>query len=109
MKRIVILSAGALAVAIPSLAASPADGPPRVASVAISNIVNEIARNTSIDSSRIPLSVQVPMDVAAAVCGLSPGVLTRQAETGMAQCTAQRTSSDLEDIVRQRVRDNEGK
>lgn len=79
---------------------------PPTASVTIIRVADDVARNIGVDASQIPLNVTVPLDVAAAVCGLDAAVLARQAERGIAQCTAQQTASGLDDIVRQRVRGN---
>jgi hypothetical protein len=78
----------------------------QLASVTILRVADDVARNIGVDASQIPLNVTVPLDVAAAVCGIDVSVLARQADNGVAQCNAQRTASGLDDVVRQRVRGN---
>ena len=46
--------------------------------VNVSNIKTEIAKNINVNVSQIPVTVQAPIDVAAAVCGVSVDVLTAQ-------------------------------
>ncbi len=75
-------------------------------SVDISNVANNIAKNINVDVSQIPLTIQVPVDVAANVCGIAANVLGQQVASGAGRCTAQSTSSALNDIVQQKVKSN---
>ena len=80
--------------------------PPKLASVTIINVVSDVARNIGVDASQVPLNVQVPMDVAASVCGIGIDVLTQQAARGVAQCTAQSTTRALDEWVQRQVQGN---
>jgi len=108
-------STGLAAVAAGAIAQQPAQPPappstpqqqPKLASVTIINVANDVARNIGVDTSQIPLNVQVPMDVAAGVCGIGADVLAQQAAKGVAQCTAQNTTRALDDAVQRQVQGN---
>jgi hypothetical protein len=72
--------------------------------VEVSNVANDIARNLSVDVGQIPVTVQVPIGVAATVCGVAANVLGQQAASGNAGCTATTTNEALNNIVQQQVR-----
>ena len=72
--------------------------------VDIKNVINEIAQNSKLDVSRIPLSVLVPVDVAAPVCGIPANVLAQQVARGAATCTATGTSAALNETVQTQVK-----
>lgn len=69
--------------------------------VSLQNVANNIAQHINV--SNIPVSVQVPVGVAATVCNIDANVLARQAQQGQASCTAQQTSTALEQIVQRQV------
>lgn len=56
-----------------------------------------------VDVSRIPVTVQVPVAVAAIVCGVAANVLGAQA-AGASSCTAQTTSDALNQIVQTQLK-----
>src|SRR5438477_11688840 len=72
--------------------------------VNVSNIKTDIAKNINVDVSQIPVTVQAPIDVAAAVCGVSVDVLTSQTQQGNNTCTAKTTNSALNQIVQNQVK-----
>jgi primosomal replication protein N len=47
---------------------------------------------------------QVPVDLAANVCGIPADVLSQQVARGAATCTATRTSTALNEIVQKQVK-----
>jgi hypothetical protein len=98
------IGAAAAAFALP--AAVLADDQPVLASVTIVDVAEAVARNIGVESSRVPLNVQVPLEVAAEVCGAPQTVLTQRATSGVAQCTARTTSPGLESAVQRQVRGN---
>ena len=71
--------------------------------VDISNIRTEIAKNINVNVSQVPVTVQVPIDVAANVCGVSAAVLADQAKSGTATCTAKSASSALNEVVQNQI------
>jgi hypothetical protein len=72
--------------------------------VDIRNVANNIAQNLKVDVSRIPVTVQVPVAVAANVCGVAANVLGSQAAGGSGSCTATTTSDALNQIVQQQIK-----
>jgi hypothetical protein len=71
--------------------------------VNVSNVANNIAQGISVDAGKVPITVQVPIDVAANVCGVTAAVLTPP-PGGTARCTATRTSPALNDAVRTQMK-----
>lgn len=72
--------------------------------VDIKNVANNIAQNLSVDVSQIPLTVQVPVGVAANVCGIDANVLAQQASGGGGTCTATTTNTALNQTVQQQMK-----
>ena len=73
--------------------------------VNVSNVANDIAQGISVQPAQVPVTVQVPVDVAATVCGVAASVLAPP-PTGTAQCTATRTSPALNDAARNQMQRN---
>ena len=76
--------------------------------VDISNVANNIAQNINVDVSQIPVTVQVPVGIAANVCGVNANVLARQG-VGAAQCTATSTSTALNQLVQRQIKQNKNR
>ena len=72
--------------------------------VNVSNVKTEIAKNINVDLSQVPVTVQAPIDVAAAVCGISVNALTSQVQQGNNTCTAQSTNTVLNSIVQNQIK-----
>lgn len=72
--------------------------------VNVSNVANNIARDLSIDVRNVPITVQVPVSVAAAVCDIDVNVLAQQRKDGPRTCTAESTSSALNKFVQKQMR-----
>lgn len=72
--------------------------------VDISDVKAEIAKNINVDVSQIPVNVQVPLDVAANVCGVDVAALTSQVQQGNASCKAKSTNSALNSAVQDQVK-----
>jgi hypothetical protein len=95
--------------ALSLLAALPALGQVAVGSglvvVNIGNVSPEIAKNINVDVSQIPVTVQAPISVAAAVCGVDANVLSQQTKPNSpATCTARNTTTALNQIVQQQLK-----
>ena len=73
--------------------------------VNVSNVANNLAQNLDVNVSNIPVTVQVPVSVAAAVCGLDVNVLARQRQDGQRRCTAESTNDALNKIVQRQLID----
>lgn len=69
--------------------------------VNVSNVANNLAQNLSVNvQDVIDLgSVQVPIGIAANVCGVAANVLASQNQGGTAECTATTSSEALTQIV----------
>ena len=101
MRKIMIASAlalGTASVAAPATAQLVGGG---LVVVNVSNVANNLAQNLSVDVNRIPVTVQVPVGVAANVCPtVDANVLARQRKQGGgASCTAESASQALTQIV----------
>ncbi|HEY8225327.1 MAG TPA: hypothetical protein VIG25_08635 [Pyrinomonadaceae bacterium] len=82
------------------LAAAPAFAQQSgLVNVNLTNVKTEIAKNINVDVSQIPVTVQVPVAVAANVCGVAVDVLTSQAQQGAAKCDAKTTNDALNQVV----------
>lgn len=78
----------------------PTDG---LVNVNLQNILNNLAVDLNIDRANIPVTAQVPVNVAANVCGVSLNVLSAQIGTGGATCTAVTGSQELTLAVQQQM------
>jgi hypothetical protein len=66
-------------------------------------ILNNIANDLNVSVNNVPITVQVPVNVAANVCGVQAAVLSAAAQSNRgASCYAQQTSNALNTAV-QRV------
>jgi hypothetical protein len=62
-------------------------------------ILQNIANQLNVDVSNVPITVQAPISVAAAVCGVAVDVLSSAINHGGASCYAQSQSRALNKIV----------
>ena len=82
--------------AVPAVAATQ-EG---LVNVDVSNVANDLAKNLSVDVSKIPVTVQVPVGVAANVCNVDANVLAKQKKGDQtASCEASSTSQALNQVV----------
>ena len=62
---------------------------PSLVNVNLSNVLNNLALDLKIDKANIPINAQIPINIAANVCGVSINVLSIGAGGGSSQgCTA---------------------
>jgi hypothetical protein len=66
-------------------------------------VLQQIAQDINVDVSQIPVTVQVPVGVAANVCGVAANVLAEQKNAGDAACDASTSSEALTQIVQREV------
>lgn len=94
------MSAAALGVALLAIPASAQVNANNLVNVNLSDIViQDIANDLNVNVSDIPLTVQVPIGIAANVCNVSANVLaTENAVTG-APCKAENSSRALAQAV----------
>jgi hypothetical protein len=78
-------------------------GIPALVNVNLENVLNNLSATIKVDRANIPVNAQVPIDVAANVCGVSVSALSASIASGQASCTAVTTSPQLVQTVQQQV------
>lgn len=76
---------------------------PTLVSVNLQNVLNNLSVELNVNRDNIPVTAQVPIDVAASVCGVSVSALAASVASGHASCTATTTSSQLTQAVQQQI------
>ena len=76
---------------------------PALVSVNLQNVLNDLSVSLQVNRDNIPVTAQVPIDVAASVCGVSVDVLGASLASGHAECTATTTSASLNQAVQQQI------
>jgi hypothetical protein len=72
--------------------------------VNLSNVLNNLALDLKIDKANIPVNAQIPITVAANVCGVSINILSVSGGGGSGGgCTAVTTSPQLAQAVQQQI------
>ena len=76
--------------------------------VNLSNVLNDLAVKLHVDRANIPVNAQVPITIAANICGVSINVLS-VSQGGTSQgCTAVSTSPELTQVVGQQLNAGSG-
>lgn len=75
--------------------------------VNLSNVLNNLAVDLHVDKANIPINAQIPITIAANVCGVSINILSVSA-ANTASCTATTTSPQLTQIVGQQLQAGTG-
>jgi hypothetical protein len=70
--------------------------------VNLQNVLNDLSVRLNIDRANIPVNAQVPVAVAANVCGVSVNVLS-VSTGGQASCTATTATPELVQVVQQQI------
>ena len=102
MRKIMMAAALALGTATISVPATAQLVGGGLVVVNVSNVANNLAQNLSVDVSNIPVTVQAPIAVAAAVCGLDVNVLAKEKQ-GDRKCDATTTNDALNNIVQRSI------
>jgi hypothetical protein len=76
---------------------------PTLVSVNLQNVLNNLSVELNVNRNNIPVTAQVPVDVAASVCGVSVSALAASIASGSASCTATTTSAQLNQAVQQQI------
>lgn len=76
---------------------------PTLVNVNLQNILNDLSVSLQVNRDNIPVTAQVPIAVAASVCGVSVDVIAASAANGHASCTATTTSPQLTQAVQQQI------
>jgi hypothetical protein len=77
-------------------------GIPSLVNVNLENVLNDLSVRLNVDRANIPVNAQIPIDVAANVCGVSVSVLGASTG-GQASCTAKTATPQLAQVVQQQV------
>ncbi len=72
-------------------------------SVELTEVHTTMAERLKVDEAKIPMSIQVPPQVAAEVCGVSPGAASPQVARAGDGCMARRSSPDLDKLITSRM------
>lgn len=83
-------------------AGSLANGAVSLVNVDLRNVLNDLALDLKIDKSNIPINAQIPITVAANICGVSINILS-VSTGGSPNCTATTTSPALTQAVQQQM------
>jgi len=78
-------------------------GIPTLVSVNLQNVLNDLSISLKVNRDNIPVTAQVPIDVAANVCGVSVSALAASIASGQAGCTATTTTPQLTQAVQQQI------
>ena len=82
-----------------------AKGAVSLVNVDLSNVLNDLSLDLKIDKANIPINAQIPITLAANVCGVSINILS-VSTGGSPNCTAKTTSPDLAQAVQQQLAAN---
>jgi hypothetical protein len=76
---------------------------PTLVNVNLQNVLNDLSVSLQVNRDSIPVTAQVPIDVAASVCGVSVDALAASLASGNGSCTATTTSAALNQVVQQQI------
>jgi len=76
---------------------------PTLVNVNLQNVLNNLSVDLKVNRDNIPVTAQVPIDVAANVCGVSVSALAASIASGQAGCTATTTTPQLTQAVQQQI------
>src|SRR3954464_3250888 len=82
--------------------AGAASGVPSLVNVDLSNVLNNLAVQLHLDRANVPINAQIPINIAANVCGVSINILS-VSNGGRANCTAQTAPPELAQVVQQQM------
>jgi hypothetical protein len=90
-----------------SVASGVSSAVPSLVNVNLSNVLNNLALDLHIDKANIPINAQIPITIAANVCGVSINVLSIGAGGGSSKgCTANSISPELKQYIQQQLAAN---
>ena len=76
---------------------------PTLVNVNLQNVLNDLSVSLQVNRDNIPVNAQVPINVAATVCGVSVDALAAAIANGQAGCTATTTTPQLTQAVQQQI------
>jgi len=93
--------------AVASGVSSVAGAVPSLVNVNLSNVLNNLALDLHIDKANIPINAQIPISIAANVCGVSINILSIGAGGGKSSgCTANSISPELKQYIQEQLAAN---
>ena len=111
--RKILIAAAALAAAAPATAQVNISQGLVDVTIQDVSILNNFLNNDQIaalNNVSVPITVQVPVGIAANVCGVDANVLAQQKKTGNATCTAQSGSRALaQNVITQVLNQRRGR
>jgi hypothetical protein len=98
-------SAGQVSAGTPTSSSGGGGGTsiPTLVNVNLQNVLNDLSVSLNINRDNIPVTAQVPINVAASVCGVSVDALAASVANGQASCTATTTTPALTQAVQQQI------
>lgn len=81
------------------------DGAVSLVNVNLSNVLNNLALDLHVDKANIPINAQIPITLAANICGVSINILSASGGA-KPNCTATTTSPALDQAVQQQLAAN---
>ena len=97
-------TASSAADGVKSAAQGVAGAATSLVNVNLSNVLNDLALDLKIDKANIPVNAQIPITVAANVCGVSINILSIGAGGGSSDgCTANSISPELKQYIQQQL------
>jgi hypothetical protein len=76
---------------------------PTLVNVKLQNVLNQLSVSLKVNRDNIPVTAQVPINVAASVCGVSVSALAASIANGQAGCSATTTTPALTQAVQQQI------
>jgi hypothetical protein len=76
---------------------------PSLVNVNLQNVLNNLSVQLQVNRNNIPVNAQVPIAVAASVCGVSVSALAAAIANGQAGCTATTSTPQLAQAVQQQM------
>ena len=96
-------SAGEVSAGAPSGSSGSGTSIPTLVNVNLQNVLNDLSVSLKVNRDNIPVNAQVPIDVAANVCGVSVSALAASIASGSAGCTAKTVTPQLSQAVQQQI------
>ena len=82
-----------------------AGGAVSLVNVNLSNVLNDLSLDLNIDKANIPINAQIPITIAANVCGVNINILSISGG-GSPNCTANSISPELKQYIQQQLAAN---
>ena len=101
-------AAGSVASAGSSVANAASSAATSLVNVNLSNVLNNLALDLHVEKANIPVNAQIPITIAANVCGVSINILSVSQGGTSKGCTAVTTSPQLTQAVQQQLQAGSG-